>query len=108
MPLWPPRGVTGPSTSLSGAFSPESKVITNWPSGIFMLLGHLDSAALAKAIASFSSFMPAINIGARPGASVENGNVAPEFDHAAPPRRLARPSARRADAAGLRRAYGAP
>ncbi len=74
MPEWPPRGVTGPSTSLSGAFSPESKVITNWPSGIFMLLGHLDSAALAKAIASFSSFMPAINIGARPGASVENAS----------------------------------
>src|SRR6267378_786682 len=71
-----------------------------------MLSGHLDPADFAKAIASFSSFMPAINIGACPGASVENAYAL--FDHAPPSRRLARPSARRADVAGLRRAYGAP
>src|SRR5260370_34980288 len=37
-----------------------------------MLGGHLDSAAWAKAMASFRAFMHAINIGARSGASVEN------------------------------------
>ena len=41
---------------------------------MYMLLGHLDSAAWAKAIASFRAFMHAINIGARPGASVENAS----------------------------------
>ena len=78
-----------------------------------MLSGHLDSAALAKAIASFRSFMPAINIGARPGASVENASCAliipwAFLDYAPPPRRLARPSARRADVASLRGAHRAP
>src|SRR5258708_7937882 len=37
-----------------------------------MLAGTLDSAAWAKAMASFKAFMHAINIGARSGASVEN------------------------------------
>src|SRR5471032_1663495 len=39
---------------------------------MYMLAGQWDSAPWAKAIASFSSFMHAINIGGRPGASVEN------------------------------------
>jgi hypothetical protein len=71
MPEWPPRCDTGPSISLSGAFSPESQVITNCPSGIFMSGAHLDSMDWAKAIASLRSFMHAINIGGRTGASVE-------------------------------------
>src|SRR6478672_13895096 len=71
MPACPPRGVTGPRISLSGKLSPESAVITNCPSGIFMSAAHLDSMDWAKAMASFSSFMHAINIGGGAGASVE-------------------------------------
>src|ERR1041385_4587885 len=51
--------------------------MTNWPSGIFMLAGHLDSAALAKAIASLRSVIPAINIGACPGATLETAILPP-------------------------------
>src|SRR6516165_4990019 len=45
--------------------------MTNCPSGMRMLAGHLDCDRSAKSIASFNAFMPAINIGARAGASVE-------------------------------------
>src|SRR6185436_5832435 len=112
MPEWPPRCDTGPSISLSGAFSPESQVITNCPLGIFMSGAHLDSMDWAKAIASLRSFMHAINIGGRTGASVETP-YGPAFNATAdnalhpPPRRLARPPARRADACSLRRTHGA-
>src|SRR5689334_18307359 len=41
-----------------------------------MLAGHLDCAIWAKAIASFNAFMPAINIGGRPWASVETAGMA--------------------------------
>src|SRR5471032_2742482 len=44
---------------------------------MYMLAGQWDSAPWAKAIASFSSFMHAINIGGRPGASVEKGMAHP-------------------------------
>src|SRR5690242_13043043 len=113
MPECPPRGVTGPRISLSGKLSPESAVITNCPSGIFMSAAHLDSMDWAKAIASLRSVMHAINIGGGAGASVETP-YGPLFNATAhnavdpPPRRLARPSARRADAGGLRDSYGAP
>src|SRR4051812_40253156 len=77
MPEWPPRWATGPSISLSGAFSPESQVITNCPSGIFMSAAHLDSMDWAKAIASLRSFMHAINIGGAAAASVETPMALP-------------------------------
>src|SRR6201986_2846680 len=87
--------------------------MTNCPSGIFMSAAHLDSIDWAKAIASFSAFMHAINIGGAAGASVETRygplvNATAHHAFHSPPRRLARPSARRADAGGLRRAHRAP
>src|SRR3954468_19333164 len=78
-----------------------------------MSAAHLDSIDWAKAMASFSAFMHAINIGGAAGASVETPD-GPVFNATAddaldpPPRRLARPPARRPDAGSLRGSYGAP
>src|SRR6185437_13018013 len=108
MPECPPRGVTGPRISLSGKLSPESAVITNCPSGIFMSAAHLDSMDWAKAIASLRSVMHAINIGGGAGASVETPYGHSDNALHSPARRLARPPARRADAGGLCDSHGAP
>src|SRR3954463_10843285 len=78
-----------------------------------MSAAHLDSIDWAKAMASFRAFMHAINIGGAAGASVETP-YGPAFNATArnavdpPTRRLARPSARWADAGGLRGAYRTP
>src|SRR5712671_3753772 len=82
--------------------------MTNCPSGIFMSAAHLDSIDWAKAMASFIAFMHAINIGGGAGASVETPYGHAHYALHPPARRLARPSARRADARGLRSAHGAP
>ena len=108
MPEWPPRCATGPSISLSGAFSPESPGHHELPVGHLHVRRPLGLDGLGEGDRLFQ-IGHARNQHWRGCGSKRRNAYVPAHDALdPPPRRLARPSARRGDAGGLRGAHGPP
>ncbi len=82
--------------------------MTNCPSGMCMLAGHLDRGGLGEGDGVFQIGHARNQHWSPSGSKRRKRNAFSRFDHDPPPRRLARSPARRGPARCLRRAYGPP